>query len=750
MAFQSHFGEDRSHFFLKAREYERVKRSKPKDTKGKARIFIERSGSKKGTLSLKAASVRNRSLERKTIVDDQRLYFVVHFSDSLRIHPIRKALDNLRGSVTCYYDEKTVKIGVEKNNYNDFLRAVEGERQYIVDIVESAAARAIDGELASLMANEPAKQQSVTIEVIDLSGLRETARLESALRDFVQSRNGVLDLGYNSEQFAVFSAKASTETITEIADKIEIVERVAIMPDLSLGSSVGGPPSDVGLASVISISQSQQQTLPTICTIDSGVQKGHVLLQSYISDTYDFSTNASTPCVDQDGHGTLVSGVAVYGGSPRTHTQPRTNLIMVKGFSDRATPLGNIMQMIDKTVGYFSPKTRIFNLSFSSRRPNPSLTKVIDDLIFKKDILVIASAGNIPTDFIKSHINSAGGIMGATGSTGVSTGNASRYPNYLNSHAVFFPGDSPNAVTIGSFASHDSNFFRKNSPSPFTRTGVNRDCIKPDILEDGGNLNIVPDAAGNIIDFNCVSVGIQSTSSQNVSGYAEEAGTSFSSPAVASLAGSLAQRYPTASSALLKAILLSSCVPLTDASNERFSELIQGFGRCDFYAAINSTGWRVSYLLQGFFDGTDPLIAHRYSFLFPDNADMLSLTIVSAKPAGSKGFFTYTLRKSGIKSSSNPKPQEYLGSVRTSGAYRVFSTYKAIFPVKRGGKGLWSIDIIPHYDQTINADQQLRYGCVITVESSKNLDVYRAVSKWVNRTAKVAVPVKPTTTIHNA
>ena len=83
-------------------------------------------------------------------------------------------------------------------------------------------------------------------------------------------------------------------------------------------------------------------------------------------------------------------------------------------------------------------------------------------------------------------------------------------------------------------------------------------------------------------------------------------------------------------------------------------------------------------------------------------------------------------------------------SVRTRGyvrkkkeSNRISSTFQAIYDIKRGGKGPWAIQLSPHFESLPNVDTSLKYGCVLTIESTKNADIYAEVSKWASRTAAV-------------
>jgi hypothetical protein len=64
------------------------------------------------------------------------------------------------------------------------------------------------------------------------------------------------------------------------------------------------------------------------------------------------------------------------------------------------------------------------------------------------------------------------------------------------------------------------------------------------------------------------------------------------------------------------------------------------------------------------------------------------------------------------------------------GSYKISSTFRAIYDIKRGGKAPWIIQINPHFDSTPNVDSSIKYGCVLTDESTKTADIYTEISRW--------------------
>lgn len=130
---------------------------------------------------------------------------------------------------------------------------------------------------------------------------------------------------------------------------------------------------------------------------------------------------------------------------------------------------------------------------------------------------------------------------------------------------------------------------------------------------------------------------------------------------------------------------------------------------------------------------------HGIRFLFPDDADRFTVTFVVGRPPGSQGYLTFSLKRPGVKWGSKTYPGKKWGAENER---RVYTTYQESYAIQHGGKGAWWTQINPHFDRTILADKSLKYGCVITVESSKHLDIHRAINRWMSQQKEVqeAVP----------
>ncbi len=411
--------------------------------------------------------------------------------------------------------------------------------------------------------------------------------------------------------------------------------------------------------------------------------------------------------------------MAIYQGDVQA-AQASSKVIAVKMFSEAGFD-GNVMAPIIKTVQKFRTETRVFNLSFSMDGPDPGVSRALDDLAFREKILFVVCAGNIDPDKIITEIR---------------RGNS--YPQYLTNYPVYFPGDCFNVLTVGSFADKDSNFVQKQHPSPFTRTYALGTKVKPEVLASGGNLN-VESQAGQVTSCNSNLCGILSTSSVD-NDIIEDAGTSFSCPVVSSIAAGLAAKFPNNSGALLKALIASSCDQLTDSGNRPFDAAIQGFGVPSQRYSSFSTFWRVNLCSDSTFDLRTRKQLHRYKFPFPDNADILRLTLCFEVEPVLGAQLPYEimlrLRKPGVRRTTWARPDKEI-----PGGESNVKVYE--FKVRRGGRGIWTLDLYhrlkPGVPVAELSEKFLRYALVISVISNRRLEVYNSIRAFLRRAKSATV-----------
>lgn len=303
---------------------------------------------------------------------------------------------------------------------------------------------------------------------------------------------------------------------------------------------------------------------PGIVVLDSGIAAGHPVLAPTVGDAQSFLPGAGA--ADTDGHGTFVSGIALYGDVAdclrNRRFAPELRLFSGRVLDHRARgdpPL--IENQVEQAVRYFVEEygCRVFNLSYGDlNKPYRSrhvagLAVTLDALSRELGVLFIVPTGNYDGD-----------------EDGPRDWRA-EYPGYLTpeSAALLDPAPALNALTVGSLARHERDarwpddpgyrpVARTEQPSPFTRCGpsVNR-AIKPDLVDYGGNVTVDVRTGRRIMGQQ--GVGELSTARDFAAGnpFAEDAGTSFAAPHVANAAARIFAMFPDASVDLCRALLVA-------------------------------------------------------------------------------------------------------------------------------------------------------------------------------------------------
>ena len=289
---------------------------------------------------------------------------------------------------------------------------------------------------------------------------------------------------------------------------------------------------------------SPPDSAPGIAVLDSGIVAGHPLLASAVGDAQSFLSDA--PAADEHGHGTFVSGIALYDdvadGLRNGRFVPALRIFSGRILNERNEgDVELIENQIERAVRYFVDNydCRVFNLSYGDLnkpyqgRHVAGLAVTLDALSRELDVLCVVATGNY-------HGDDAGpGDWRA------------EYPKYLTSPgaSLLDPAPALNAVTVGSIARHERNehwpddpgylpVARIGQPSPFTRHGPSvNGAVKPDLVDYGGNV-AVGARGGNRLTLGRQGVGELSISRDFATGrpFAEDSGTSFAAPRVANAA----------------------------------------------------------------------------------------------------------------------------------------------------------------------------------------------------------------------
>jgi hypothetical protein len=227
-----------------------------------------------------------------------------------------------------------------------------------------------------------------------------------------------------------------------------------------------------------------------ISVLDTGVNNGHRLIAPTLADENKLSVNVNWGTNDVGGHGTRISGVAVYGNLNSVfenanieinHQLESVKIIAPNGDSEEinlsyitknAVNLGIINNPEIKRIYCFA---NTGTNQFEFGKPS-TWSATIDSIIFgendKDKKIFVISAGNVrlETDF-------------------------KQYPESNLNLQIESPAQSWNAISVGAYTQKtvpDKNVLaEKNTLSPFSRTSnawIGNWPIKPDVVFEGGNL----------------------------------------------------------------------------------------------------------------------------------------------------------------------------------------------------------------------------------------------------------------------
>lgn len=350
---------------------------------------------------------------------------------------------------------------------------------------------------------------------------------------------------------------------------------------------------------------------PGVVLLDSGLATGHPLLAPAVGDAQSFISGLGSE--DDNGHGTLVAGIALYGDVAEAVRNGRF-VPSARLFSGRVLDANCdgderlLENQVAEAARYFHREygCRVINLSLGDkRRPYRGrhvrgLAVTLDSLARELGVLFVVPTGNFE------------------GTHSVPVDWAGDYPSYLLSDdaTLLDPAPAVSVLTVGSLARWDATFnaqryqddpseqpiARHGQPSPFTRRGPSvGDAIKPELVAYGGNWAVNRRAANQWVVKQ--GLGELSTSKDLAAGrlFAEDAGTSFAAPHVAHLAARVLTEYPDADQNLLRALLVAHarwsqpCETLLSDKADRLR--LCGYGQVDGDALERSTEREVSLLV---------------------------------------------------------------------------------------------------------------------------------------------------------
>lgn len=401
------------------------------------------------------------------------------------------------------------------------------------------------------------------IELWDIGSRdRRRERIEELGRDVVAAGGTLLDT-YVGPSITLARIRATGLVMRSLLE-VEVVSSIDLAPE---PDSEMGALLDIELGDLPAI-EAPADDVPVIGIIDSGVN-AHPLLDPATVGVV--GVPAGRDVADNWGHGTKVAGVAAYGdlraqlGSGALRPGARICAAKVLNDSGNFDNTRLVPKLMDEAIRslHGTYGCRLFVLALADRKSPYDGGKVgawaatLDALARELDVVIFVSAGNRKPR------------QGMQLEEGVT-----EYPRYLleAKNRLFEPAGAANVLTIGSLAHGEGldpglapyagvrAITRPNEPSPFTRVGPGlAGAVKPELVDLGGTLVFDPVVLDLRNGTSLPTAGMLTTHHRPIDKlFTAASGTSIAAPRVAFRAAQLLQRFPQASSNLVRALLVGA------------------------------------------------------------------------------------------------------------------------------------------------------------------------------------------------
>ncbi|TGK88586.1 peptidase S8 [Leptospira bourretii] len=358
------------------------------------------------------------------------------------------------------------------------------------------------------------------------------------------------------------------------------------------------------------------ETSPTICVIDSGIQENHKFLekaiQKHLSKSFLPSDPSTVDGVKNGGHGTRVAGSVLFGNQiPKSGKHQFIAKLANARVLDQTNSMPRELYppaLMKAVQSHYEKDCKVFQLSINSRKSVRQVhmsdwASTIDQLNYETDSLFVISTGNInrETNFldinnpsVKQHL-----IQGR------------QYPKYFQEQSakIANPSQSAFSLTVGSICLNDfddpdwKSFGKLNEPSAFTRSGPGIwGMVKPDVVEYGGDYVQEKNSSPNLITKEITSPEtVRSTASAMSAIGRDKVGTSFSAPKVTHTIARILNQWPNASSLFIRSLVAQSArwpdVELPLSLNEKLE--LFGYGLPSLDRALENSQSRITFYTEG-------------------------------------------------------------------------------------------------------------------------------------------------------
>ena len=414
-------------------------------------------------------------------------------------------------------DEALATFVAEYDNYgtelSDSTALPAGMRRDLFDSLDSVSTVGLEERMGGRLKREGEPKEGRFYLDVDLwspESASDRRELVASFSEFVRARGGrVVHDPLMIPSLILVKVESNVELLRALSE-LDLVSLVDLPP-------VSSPEESFDLRVPVVVPESLPAVppgRPTACVVDSGVVSGHPLLQGVVVEAADFESGEST-AADLVGHGTLVSGLVVYGDVARrmqgNEWRPQVGLYSAKVLRRELNPVDpsnpdamfpieeRVEWQLKNAIEYFCVQygCRIFNLSigntdrvYAGGRQWP-WAALLDELTRRLDILIVVSAGNVSNPDIPSALRS------------------DQFQREVlrqlqeDKHRLIDPATAALCLTVGAVSRRDDVLAStasgtqlaatpKGCPSAFTRCGPGvANAIKPEVVAPGGNYAVV-------------------------------------------------------------------------------------------------------------------------------------------------------------------------------------------------------------------------------------------------------------------
>ena len=307
---------------------------------------------------------------------------------------------------------------------------------------------------------------------------------------------------------------------------------------------------------------------PVIGLIDTGVNNAHPLIKSFLPDQYTGCVISGHEHVDQDGHGTEMSGICLYGDITdliynRNDISIQHKLASIKIFSEYLRNL-NDRQLYGAMTEEAVEKLEEMNASIFCMA-------ITED---EEDCIGVPSSWSADIDKILYHNGKCNRLMFIASGNIRNVENLTQdtYQDYCMGHSAQSPSQALNAITVGAYTEkvvdrehglHGTPLAPPKEISPFSRTSCNWTSkrIKPDIVMEGGNV-LMHNIKGAIYSND---LSLITTSNNLNHSFSSFRATSAATALASRLAARIKTVYPNLSSLAIRAQIIANKIqnPIT-------------------------------------------------------------------------------------------------------------------------------------------------------------------------------------------